>query len=503
MNFNSVMRTHPTSGAIPWGSIVAIFVVGAVALFLGAALALGVKLVTVAAFIVAISPILLFVLGVSEIGWIFVFSLFYGVGALISFASIPQALWVPYVLGILLVFKWMQHSYGNRVIRDSKANSCYSGFAIFSFILVYFISAILNWDDFIQFLVSFRTYVLPWLVVPFFVYWLTIDNSKNVQRLATFLMWTSVLQLPLVIYQNFFLMRRGLGTWDAMVGTFGGNPMTGGASHTMAIFVCLCVGGSIIFRNCKLISGRLMYLVLFSAIAVISLSEVKAALLLLPITVVVSVVAVARRKILAGTLSAAVAALLFVTIFVVYSVTFFSNDVRNTGGILDRLERVTQSERSNDIFVNRATGELTRTGALRVWRDSASNAPLPNQAFGDGPGGTRRSVAFGDGQIAKRVPFLLDMTAASLLLWEVGVIGLVTFHCIFLAMIADSLALLKARTISAEQQAILKFVVLGAVLTLVSIFYTRESLYYPGFQFLISVLVSALVYVRRSVGSPK
>ena len=239
-----------------------------------------------------------------------------------------------------------------------------------------------------------------------------------------------LIQLPVVLYQYLFVATgrvnvsaaQGI-SWDAIVGTFGGNPDGGGASGALAFFLCFGIVATLALRRGMLISAAHAWGSIASAVLVIVLAEIKVVVVFLP----VAVLAYRRREVFRSVPSAfgwVVGTGLFAPgLLALYSVIHWSQSGLHLNSLSDIFDYVFKAE-SDVRYSNRESGELSRSAALFMWWSEHVNSnDYVHALFGHGPAATKISATIGVGEVASLYQVHLNTSTLSALLWDIGFIG--------------------------------------------------------------------------------
>ncbi|MGZ5017292.1 MAG: hypothetical protein ACXV8U_16070 [Methylobacter sp.] len=360
--------------------------------------------------VLALSPV--------AIVWLMLVLVLLVVGQFTFFIGIRQAFWVPYLLLLLITIKLLLEKL--RFISRFVATPSFSttSILIVLFCLFFCLSAVINKTDFASIGVAAKNYVFPWFLTMLVAS--TIQYTEDLQRIWRFMLWVAVLQLPFAVPEHFYYAKRVGASWDAVVGSFGGNFMTGGASGAMAIFLVFgIVLATSLFRRNQ-ISWKMLALVVLTALATIALAEVKVFFICLPL----GFIFLFRKRIFTSPLESLgvgmlVVALLSVILFA-YQQTY-SDKVGKEMSLEDTINFALYVE-SDPYFFNPETREVSRIGAILMW-NRYNNTNDDRFYIGHGPAASRESETIGIGVAARKYPFMLTTSTASSMLWDVGLCG--------------------------------------------------------------------------------
>ncbi len=470
----------------------------AAAAFIGLAIAYGG--VMVAAFFTALIG---FAIGLTlPLRWfvalVFVTS-FLLTGQLTYFAGISKALWLPFLLGVLL---WVRLPIDLMQSQQSRV-ATHMPSAVKAGLFVYFATLVtasaINAIPLLQLFVSAKEYSFIWSILALLAFGLY--KREALIRLWALLPWLMPLQLPLVLYQRFVIApsrsSKGIGAaWDAIVGAFGGNQNAGGASGAMGLFCIVAIGIVVARWRQGLMSGRLALFLAACGLLSVGLAEVKFAVVVLPFAFAILFFSRLRTRPLETALALVLSVVLSFAGLIAYKVQFSVTGADKTVG--EYVSSVFQS-RSNDAdFINMRTREMGRVAALKFWLDEHSLSEPDKLLMGHGAGASR----VGDvvvGAEARRYPFLIARSSMAILLWEVGLIG---FAAICLALAAGFVSLLRLSVqtnLSGEMRATAASMAVAVALIGLELPYNTDFLFAHQIQLL---LFAALGFLCMSSTAP-
>lgn len=336
-------------------------------------------------------------------------------------------------------------------------------------------------------LISTLRFGLPIFGVLFALYWFPW-HPKRLTLLWMLMLAITVLQLPVVVYQHFFLISAD--GWDSVVGSFGT-----GMSPILVMFVLTSFLYCLARWDRGLLPGWLVGVVFVIVMAVILLGEVKAAILWMPIGVFV----VLRRRLKNPLVfvTYGIFLMLFVAgTFLAYK-TLYWGDKQGGGNTIAEKYDNTSGYVFDTRVINYQTGEVSRGASLALWyRD-----PLPStleRLVGYGPGASATSQSTGKGVVAARYRTLqLGATAIAQLLWDVGILGTLAFVAILVTGIAAGWQLGRRNDLPPAQMAIADASLAAMVLFLSTLIYNRGVLDEPPVQLLLYFCLGCLLQLSR------
>lgn len=342
------------------------------------------------------------------------------------FLRFQQAAWLPYLLCLLLSLKAIRFPDSRAVA--TGAMPVWNSAPVVCLLLYFFsllATTLLNQPPMMQVIIGLKN-ALPLWVAAVLVYQ-AASLPKFLDRIWAVLNVAFFLQVPLVLYQHFVIVpsRRDAETtgMDAVVGSFGGLIEAGGANATLVIFTLTVMAYHLALwaRSAASLGRVAIYWIV--GLGIIVSGEVKAVLIWIPVVLLY----VLRRRVLASFGSALISLLMSAVIvaglFAAYSQLYWTKIAhRSNADLISRMNYFFDTGN-----VNYRSGEISRGASLALWaQDPAADAP--RRLLGYGPGASRVSATGGLGEVARRyAPLSIAATSVALLLWDTGVLGLLSF----------------------------------------------------------------------------
>lgn len=423
--------------------------------------------------------------------WLMLVLVLLVVGQCTFFLGIRQAFWLPYLLLLLIAIKLVLEK-----LRSTNRAAIAPGLSMVSplilvFCLFFCLSAWINETDWASIGVAAKNYVFPWFLTVLVAS--TIQRPEDLQGIWKFILWVVILQLPFAIPEHFIFAKRAGASWDAVVGTFGGNYLTGGASGALAIFLAfgIVLAASLFRRN--QIGGKMLTLVVLSVLATTALAEIKIFFICVPLGLIL----LFRKSILTHFLKSLgvgmLVALLLGVILFAYQQTYSEESGEKMS--LDDTVNYALYVESNPYFFNPQTGELSRIGAILMWKRYNNMNDYPFY-IGHGPAASRESETIGNGILTRQYPFNLATSSASVTLWDIGLIGYVLLLATLLA--AGISALRLVRHASPMEAAVLDSIGVMLLLNLPLSLYNVDLINSTAPQVLIALWVGYVLLCRKS-----
>lgn len=417
------------------------------------------------------------------------------VGQLMYFANIQQAVWVPFGFGLLLYAKFPS------VYADAKKKARFGMpplvLPILFFLIVVFASILTNTPNVTQVLRACKSYTFLWSV--FFILAYSGVKTEDLGKMFKFLIYVVYFQLPLVLYQFLVIApkRSNLGgrhgvSWDAIVGGFGGDPMGGGASGTMAWFLIfvsvLCIG---LYRF-KVLSRLALYSVLFISLLCIGLAEVKVVVILFPLALSALYFPYLRKNPLLIPLGLGVGLTLGVAVLFGYS---YLHGNASGGFDLEELFYDAFWYSLDPNWINYETGEMGRIASIAHWWGENGSKDLLHTLIGHGPGSSSSSLVFGAGEMARKYPFDINRSTLNIFLWDIGLLGVFAYLNIIINGIVSAYRLSLNAKNTMEMKAIYQAIFGGLLMIIVMLPYGKDVSEEPALGILLMIFLG---YVSQS-----
>jgi len=373
--------------------------------------------------------------------------------------------------------------------------------ALFGYLIVLAVSSAFNAPPFLQTLAASKNYFFLWSI-------LFLLSLAAVPPLALERMWKAVIalvlvQLPLAVYQHFFVAAGRTGaavraSWDAVVGSFGGDQLGGGSSGALALFLVVAMVLVATLWKQGLMRLRTAFFVAAVALGTILLAEVKVVYVLLPLAfLMVFWREIFRRPGMFIGAGATVGSMFLATVWV-YQALYADAGGRR----IDLATTVEKSVKQNldTRQVRTETGEMGRAAAIGFWWDQHRFGNVTHALIGYGIGASR-SRGIGAGEMAIRYRLAIDRSSLSMLLWDVGVLGLAAFLALLGSGAAIASRLARHAAIPPFHTAVLGAVAPALVLFALALPYNADLLTNPAIQVLLMLLLGQVVYWHRMLQS--
>ncbi|MBJ3592516.1 capsular biosynthesis protein [Salmonella enterica subsp. enterica serovar Saintpaul] len=340
-------------------------------------------------------------------------------------------------------------------------------------------------------------------------------RESQIYRVTRYLYWVFYAQIPVMIYQVVMVLPQRVALrgedekWDSVVGTFGGDPMGGGNTAAMGLFCLLIMLLKLSEYKHGLTTFKSLALHIIIGIGLCIMGEVKFVILLSPIFLAWVWITPSYvkdvGKVNLKTLLAIVAGMLLligvsITILAYYYSTAFGGDAGKSA-LSIFIESLSYIFDPNYIM---STGELGRFTTFLFWLKNNDLWGLSGTLFGYGLNATNSGSSVSPGFLNIVYHLILDSTALSMLLWEVGVIGTLLFISLFVYIlkVCQPKPLLTLEQLDKNDLQLLSFAPAFnafAISCLISLPYSQILMITPMLQFLFYLALGSSLVIRRTV----
>jgi hypothetical protein len=460
-------------------------------------LTLGFGLYTVVAPLVLILPAI-YLLMRPDISLVFFTGLTLVIaGSLKYFFDLGQFQWALSALGIaLLGYALVNTIFSNHVFRITTSGL--SPLALLWWGTLIFSSAA-NSLPMLDWLVGLRIYLPVFGIFAYLAY--CRPKEKLLKNILLFMLMISTIQWIFCLYQKLAIVPLRIAghyqgsSWDSIVGTFGGEKFGGGESGSLGIYLSIIFVLTAALRKFKQIERSQAIVVFVTSFAAMAMVESKVIAVMIPLGLflVFRDYALMRPfKFLAGCIAVAGA---MATLLVAYYYLYWHAD--NNLGLVDAL--YSRFAYSFDPSFQASTTNLGRIKSLIFWWDKHGILDNPlTLLLGHGlASAVSASSIIGEGVAVKTNGVMLDVTGASKLLWETGVIGLTIFLAIFAVGFVRARQLKANAVLPGWHRASMSGVEAAMVLMPLSIFYEVTVVSSPPMQFMAMFFLGYVAYWWR------
>lgn len=420
-------------------------------------------------------------------------------GSMEYFLHSTQGFWVAAILPLLLaaraLFQTAKPAEGFSPPLQQGRAVAFMFAGLLTYLACLGFSAILNQSPPIQVVVAAKNYLFVWLLLAVFAK--EVDFGRCSDGMWRVVIWVSVLQLPVVLYQRFFIASKigntaaGL-SWDAVSGTFGGG-LTGGRSAAMTLFIVVSIAYLLIrWRDRQLTGFKALGLIALMIPAVI-LAEVKMVVIWLAVVAIVVFFKELRKRPIFSIFAIFTMLVLALGIVLAYNAMYYAGTYSSSTDLYNKqIGYIFDVHRFNPV-----TREIGRVASIYFWWTENANADLAQLLIGAGPGASRGASSLAVGEVARRYSYFLDTSTLTTLLWDGGLLAAGLFITIILSAM---LVLLRAvsnvsLSLAARNQAEAAFI--GLLLILSGIAYNRDAIDSFSIQTLLVFFMAAAAYWGR------
>ena len=283
--------------------------------------------------------------------------------------------------------------------------------------------------------------------------------------------------------------------WDSIVGSFGGEMFGGGESGSLGIYLSIMVVLITALHKFDQIRVRYVAALLLTVFSAMALVESKVIAIMIPLGCFLVYRDRAFKQPVKFLLGTFVVLILMIGLLVSYYYLYWQMD--NNLGLIDALYG--RFAYSFDPQFQSSTINLGRVKSLTFWWDQHSLLDNPlTLLFGHGlASAVSSSSLIGAGSAAQDTGLKLDVTGASKLLWESGLVGLLIFLSVF------GVGYLRARSLKGNpllppwHRATMEGVEAAMVLMPLSIFYEVTVVSSPPMQFVAMFFLGYVMYWWR------
>jgi len=319
-------------------------------------------------------------------------------------------------------------------------------------------------------------------------------SARQVGRFRKVLLLIALFQLPFALYEFFVLVKErgglqaGSATTDVVAGTFGANLEGGSPNSVMAIYLLIAMAFLFARWKEKLLPMPKLVLLCLPLVVPFFLGEVKILFILIPMAFLVLFKRDLPRRPVFFMMMA-----LFGMLFVALLGYLYATLI-----IREPIEHIFEATLAYNVE-DQGYGSyyLNRTNVLQFWWQQQSWSNPLAFVFGHGLGSSFSAPSVIPGHIAMKWPLYgIDLTTASSLLWDTGLMGLGLFILMLLsAWRACSVLQRDTRDVSvmADATAIQTAIALFAVF----VFYNNALISSPPMEIIMACVLGYLAYLYR------
>ncbi|TVT78559.1 MAG: hypothetical protein FHP92_01525 [Denitromonas halophila] len=362
-------------------------------------------------------------------------------------------------------------------------------------------SSVANGTPVLDWLVGLRIYLPVFGIFAYLAY--CRPDRTLLKKILLFMIAISAIQWVFCLYQKISVVPIRIASgypgspWDSIVGSFGGEKFGGGESGSLGVYLSIAVVLAAALIKGRNIRPGLFFIVLVCAFAAMAMVESKVIALMVPLGclfVYREYVFDRPARFLIGTVF--VVTLMFGLLVAYYYLYWQEHTSR---GLFDAI--FTRLSYSFDPTFQPTSTNLGRIKSLVFWwdRHSILSDPL-TLVLGHGlASAVSSSSIIGQGAAVTEFRTMLDVTGASKLLWETGLLGLSVFLSVFVFGFARANQLKSHPLLPPWHRAAMNGVGASMVLMPLSVFYEVTVVSSPPMQFVAMFLLGYVAYWWREV----
>jgi hypothetical protein len=478
------MKLARVNIAINYKAIIAFLVMTVIAVFSGLVASTG-SLQLTQLVVGMIGGIALLIIPRWSIWIILSVGLLYGI-----FASyIPALNKLPWALALMSMLLMLP-----AIIRFIEAKNIPSFIWVALIFMVYaLLVTLIQWDSFSQLIAGYKRYFQMYGLM--FALALLAFKPEDYEKWLKLILFIALLQLPVTLIQRFMLgdLDGGYASaeiTDRVAGTLGSSAEGGSSSAQMVTF--LMMTAAFLIARCKegLIEKSITFYLCLICLIPLGLGETKIVILLLPVAWLI-LMRDDLKKNLSRYMGQMFGLLALISIFAVIYIGLNKgkNDITSTEVLTQTLAYNIGEQGYGSYLLNRAT-------VMDFWWANHSANDMLGMWFGHGMGSSYfnagNAVA---GHIAVGyIGYGIDLTSASTLLWDTGILGLILFISVFITAWRAAGNLRKVSTSSSVRADSLAIQACLAML-FVFIFYDNTLVNILSFELIFSAILGYLGYL--------
>jgi hypothetical protein len=306
------------------------------------------------------------------------------------------------------------------------------GFMLIALMFLVFsvFASVIRWYSMEEFIAGFKRYFQTFGLM--LALSMLVFSSQSYIRWRNFLMIVALLQFPFALYELLVLvpLRGGLSlsseTTDVVAGTFGANLQGGSPSSVMVVFLFIALSFLIARWRIDLISSKRFFIFALICLLPLGMGETKIAVVMLPMVGMVLL----RKDFIQAPMRylPAILAMVLLTglLTYLYVVVMMHSSLDEVIDATLRYNVGTQGYSKSQ--------SLNRMTSISFWAQQQSLSDPLGFLIGNGLGSSYTSSGAMAGHLGlKYSHYGINLTAASSLLWDTGLIGFSLFLSLFVA----------------------------------------------------------------------
>lgn len=324
-------------------------------------------------------------------------------------------------------------------------------------------------------------------------------STTTMQRwLKAFLVIGAMQWLP-AIYQYLFVRTSrlsggaGVESSDSVVGTFGGSMDGGGYTATLAAYLVIMIVIVIAYYRKGLI-GRIRTFGLVGLLVIpLLLMEVKIIFFYLPLSLLILFKDIALRRPMAFFGGASATALILMTTLLAYQSLHWSATGRDFGENFEQMFTYSFKEEMSPALEDE--GHMSRLLSAKFWWEKHGVSEPVNLVFGHGLGASKTGGSTTGSMAAKYRPLYIDHIGLVVLLWDLGIVGLVLFVALIRTGYNRAKKLASMERLARWQRALASGLQAVIPLFLLSLIYRNDIPYGAPMMFMLMTVFGLLAWL--------
>lgn len=412
-------------------------------------------------------------------------------GELTGNPKLSKATWIISLLSMLLLIPAVVN-----IFWEKNRRLPFFLAAALAFLIYCIVSSAINFYSIEQLTAGFKRYFQAFGVM--LALTMLAYPPETFVRWRKFLLVCALLQFPFALYQLLVLvpLRGGLAsgsaTTDVIAGTFGANIEGGSPSSVMVVFIFMALAFLVARWRVGLIRTPIFFLFALICFLPLGMGESKIAVIMLPMVAIILLKDELFRAPLRFILALIVIALLTAAIGYLYVAVLMKSTL---GEVVDSTLRYNIGNQGYS-----AGQLLNRFTSITFWVEQQHWANPVSILFGNGLGSSYSTTGALGGHIAQKfIGYGINLTAASTLLWDTGVISLALFAGIFVAA-WNAASRLQRQVLDASVQADTIAIKACISLFVLSIFYSDSIVNLVAMELLYAIVLGYLGFLMNQHG---
>lgn len=346
-------------------------------------------------------------------------------GVLSASPQFGKVTWVVSILSFLLILP----SLVNMAWSKQRHAPTFIKIALF-FMLYAVLTTLIQWHSFGEFLAGFKRYFQAYGLMLSLT--LLVFLPASYTRWRKFLLVVALLQFPFALYELLVLVPKRGGvslsseTTDVVAGTFGANLLGGSPNSVMVTYIFVTMSFLAARWRAKLTSHLFFFSMAFICLLPLGMGESKIAIVMLPLAGLILL----RKETDHSPLKYVPALIGLVLLTMALGYIYIT--VMMQSSLYEVIESTLRYNIGDQGYSKRQL--LNRLTSITFWYKEQHVYDPAGFFIGHGLGSSYTSLTSLGGHIGAKYPYYgINLTAASTLLWDTGVIGFALFLSIFVS----------------------------------------------------------------------